>query len=198
MPPLTSASVRLKPALGASAALLALLWGQELADQLVFGGRLDGYGIVPRDPNTLSHIFTAPFLHANFAHLIGNSAALFALALLCALRGVGRFLLATLLIVVLGGLAVWLLGRPGNHLGASELVFGYLGLLVGTAWYERRPSSILAALLALLLYGGLLWGVLPSSPDISWESHLFGLLAGVVAGRSLAPRPQYHNPAPRP
>lgn len=174
------------PALGFSAALLALLWGQELTDQFIFGGALDRYGIIPRDPASLSHIFIAPFLHANFAHLISNSVALFALAFLNALRGVGRFVGATLLIVVLGGLAVWLLARGGNHLGASELVFGYLGLLLGAAWYERQMGAIAAALLALFLYGGILWGVLPSDPHISWESHLFGFVAGMLAARLFA------------
>lgn len=177
---------RLWPALGISVGLLALLWGEEISDQLLFGGGLDRYGIVPRSPGSLSHIFMAPFLHANFAHLIGNSVALFVLAFLNALRGLGRFVGASVVIVVLGEGLVWLLARGGNHLGASELVFGYLGLLLGAAWYERQAGAILAALLALFLYGGVLWGVLPSDPHVSWESHLFGFVAGLVAARLFA------------
>ncbi|GAA4016484.1 rhomboid family intramembrane serine protease [Deinococcus rubellus] len=169
-----------------TAALLAVMWGQELTDQLVFGGRLDAYGIVPRHLDTLSHIFTAPFLHGSFTHLIGNSLPLAILAFLNALRGAARFVLATLIIMVIGGALVWLLGRGGNHLGASELVFGYFGLLLASAWHERRTGPVIAALVALLLYGGALWGVLPRDPRISWESHLFGFIAGMLAARWLS------------
>jgi len=191
---LTSARRQARLAGLITAALLALMWGQELTDQLVFGGRLDAYGIVPRHLNTLSHVFTAPFLHGDFTHLIGNSLPLAVLAFLNALRGALRFVLATLTIALVGGALVWLLGRGGNHLGASELVFGYFGLLLASAWHERRTGPIVAALLALLLYGGALWGVLPRDPRISWESHLFGFVAGMLAARWLSadrkpPRP---------
>lgn len=171
-----------------TALLVLLIWLQEIADQFVFGGRLDAYGIVPRHFNTLSHILTAPFLHGDFAHLISNTVPLAVLAFLNALRGLSRFLLSTLIIVVIGGLLVWLLARSGDHLGASELVFGYFGLLLASAWHDRRPLSIITAIVALLLYGGALWGVLPRDPYISWESHLFGFGAGVLAGRWLSPR----------
>ncbi|WP_245895900.1 rhomboid family intramembrane serine protease [Deinococcus irradiatisoli] len=179
-----------------TAALLASLWLEELSDQLVFGGHLDAYGIVPRHLSSLGHIFTAPFLHADFVHLIGNTLPLAILAFLSALGGAARFVLATLIIVVLGGGLVWLLARAGNHLGASELVFGYFGLLLASAWHERRPASLLTAGLALLLYGGALWGVLPSGGRISWESHLFGFVAGVVAAGWLrgARQPQQKKP----
>lgn len=173
-----------------TAALLGVMWVQELADELVFGGHLDAYGIVPRQLGSLSHILTAPFLHADFAHLIGNSVPLAVLAFLNALRGAARFLLATLIIVGLGGFLVWLLARGGNHLGASELVFGYFGLLLASAWHERRLLPVLTALTALLLYGGALWGVLPSGGRISWESHLFGFGAGLLAARWLSSGPQ--------
>ncbi len=169
-----------------TAALLALIWLQELTDQLAFGGSLDAYGIVPRHLSTLPHIFTAPFLHADFAHLIANTLPLGVLAFLNALRGAARFVLATLIIVGVGGVLVWLLARGGNHLGASELVFGYFGLLLASAWHDRRPASIALALLALLVYGGALWGVLPRDAQVSWESHLFGLLAGGLAARWLS------------
>ena len=176
---------RLGSAAIVTAVLVALIWGQELTDQLIFGGRLDAYGIVPRHLSTLGHIFTAPFLHGDFAHLLSNTLPLAVLAFLNALRGAARFVVATLIIVVVGGLLVWLLARGGLHLGASELVFGYFGLLLASAVQERRPASILAAAAALLLYGTALWGVLPSDPRISWESHLFGFLAGVLAARWL-------------
>lgn len=179
---------QLRGAGGVTAALIAVIWLQEIVDQLIFGGSLDAYGIEPRHLSSLGHIFTAPFLHGDFTHLISNTLPLAVLAFLNALRGLGRFLLSSLIIVVVGGLLVWLLARGGDHLGASELVFGYFGLLLASAWHDRRPASILTAALALLLYGGALWGVLPRDPHISWESHLFGFLAGVLASRWLTPR----------
>ncbi|GBF06921.1 rhomboid-like protein [Deinococcus aerius] len=166
--------------------LVGLVWGQEVLDQFVFGGTLDGYGIVPRDPGSLSHILTAPFLHGSFGHLIANTVPLAVLAFMSALRGAARFLVATLVIVVVGGLLVWLLGRGGSlHLGASELVFGYLAFLLGVGWWERTPAAIGVAVVALFLYGGALWGVLPTNPLISWEAHLFGFVAGLIAAALL-------------
>ncbi|MEW6420277.1 MAG: rhomboid family intramembrane serine protease [Deinococcota bacterium] len=178
------------------AALLTLLlvggeWVQELADQLAFGGALDRYGIVPRDPGSLSHVLTAPFLHVGFGHLIANTVPLAVLAFMSALRGAVRFVVATLVIVVVGGLLVWLLGRGNSsHLGASELVFGYLAYLLGVGWWERTPAAVAVALVALFLYGGVLWGVLPTNPIISWEAHLFGFVAGLIAAALLHRRRQ--------
>ncbi|MFC4637343.1 rhomboid family intramembrane serine protease [Deinococcus hohokamensis] len=177
-----------------SATLTAGLWGQELVDTFAFGGQLDALGIQPRDPDSLGHVLSAPFLHAGFAHLAANTVPLAVLAFMGALRGAGRFLLATLLIVVVGGGLVWLLGRGGStHLGASELVFGYIAYLLGVGWYERTPVAVGMAALVLVLYGGALWGVLPGNPLVSWEAHLFGFLAGLLAAALLHRR----RPQPR-
>ncbi|THF69254.1 rhomboid family intramembrane serine protease [Deinococcus sp. Arct2-2] len=166
--------------------LVGGLWLQEITDQVAFGGALDVYGIQPRNSDALGHIFSAPFLHGGFGHLLANTVPVAVLAFMSALHGLWRFLLATLMIVALGGALVWLFGRGGSvHLGASELVFGYLAYLLGAGWWERSASAIIAAAVALLLYGGALWGVLPSNPEISWESHLFGFVAGVVAAAVL-------------
>ena len=79
---------------------------------------------------------------------------------------------------------MWLLGRSAVHIGASGLVFGYFGYLVARGWYERRFGSILLAIVVIILYGGLILGVLPARGLVSWEAHLFGLIAGVLAARS--------------
>lgn len=177
-----------------TAALMAVMWGQEIADQFVFGQQLDAYGISPREAGTFWHIWTAPFLHADFAHLVANSVPLAVLAFMTAVRSVSRFVLATAIIALIGGGLVWLLGRGGsNHLGASELVFGYLAYLLGVGWWERTPVAIVIAVIAFALYGGILWGVLPSNPAVSWEAHLFGFIGGLVAAALLhrtARRPQ--------
>lgn len=164
-----------------TALLLAGVWVQELVDLFAFGGALDAFGIDPRSPARFWHIFTAPFLHDGLPHLIANTAPLAVLAFMSAVRSVGRFLAATFVIVLVGGALVWLLGRDAIHLGASLLVFGYLAYLLGVGWWERTPAAIGIALLALLLYGGILWGVLPSGGAVSWEAHLYGFVGGIVA-----------------
>lgn len=165
-----------------TAVMVGGVWAQEIADQLLFAGGLDSYGIEPRQPGTLWHILTAPFLHGGFQHLIANTVPLAVLAFMSAVRNTYRFLAATLVIVVVGGLLVWLFGRGNStHLGASELVFGYLAYLLGVGWWERTPVAIGVAVIAFFLYGGILWGVLPTNPMISFESHLFGFLAGLLA-----------------
>lgn len=184
--PLAPGRPHLKGAAGLTAGLIALLWGQEVADQFLFGTRLDGYGIVPRQAGSFWHVFTAPFLHDGFAHLIANTVPLAVLAFMTAVRSVSRFLVATFLIVLIGGGLVWLFGRGGSvHLGASELVFGYLAYLLGVGWWERTPVAVVVAVIAFALYGGVLWGVLPGNPAVSWEAHLFGFVGGLVAAAAL-------------
>ena len=92
-------------------------------------------------------------------------------------------------IVVFGGLAVWLLGRGQTvHVGASGVIFGYFGYLVALGVIERSVTSILRAFLVGLFYGSIIWGVLPNHRGISWEGHLFGLLAGLAMARLISSR----------
>ncbi|MDO4244636.1 MAG: rhomboid family intramembrane serine protease [Deinococcus sp.] len=184
--PIAPGKPQIRGAAGMTAALMAVMWGQEIADQFVFGQQLDSYGISPREAGTFWHIWTAPFLHADFAHLVANSVPLAVLAFMTAVRSVSRFVMATAIIALIGGGLVWLLGRgDSNHLGASELVFGYLAYLLGVGWWERTPVAIVIAVIAFALYGGILWGVLPSNPNVSWEAHLFGFIGGLVAAALL-------------
>lgn len=165
--------------------LVLIIWIQELLDLIIFNGKLDYFGIHPRYSLTYWHIFVAPFLHADLGHLIANTVPLAVLSFLSAVRSIGRFLGASFLIIVLGGSLVWLFGRSSIHLGASELVFGYLGYLFGIGWWDRTLSSMLLALVAFVLYGGILWGIFPNNPMVSWEAHLFGFVAGFIAAMLL-------------
>ena len=175
---------RLRPALLTVLGFLAAMWGEEGLDGLAFGGRLDAYGILPRTETGLRGILFEPFLHDGFAHLISNTVPFALLAFIILLRGLARFWAVTLTVMALGGLAVWLFA-PANtlHIGASGLVFGYLGYLVAAGFFERDTTGILIGLGVLAVYGGVLWGVLPVTPGVSWQSHLFGLIAGVLAAR---------------
>lgn len=176
-------------ALRAVLLLVGVLWAQELVDQVLFRGRLDALGIAPRSLDGLRGLIFAPFLHVGFAHLIANTVPCLVLGFLIAVRSVARFVSVTVSSALLGGLGVWLVAPAHTlHLGASLLVFGYIGSLLGSGLYERRGSSLLIALLVLAVYGGALWGVLPLSPGVSWQAHLFGFLAGVLTARALAAR----------
>ena len=161
---------------------VGVLWGVELIN-LAFDHQLLRLGILPRTIDGLPGLVFAPFLHGGFAHLIANTIPLLVLGSLVLLSGRATFLRATIIIALVGGGLTWLLGRPAYHVGASGLIFGYLGFLVSKAWYERQVGSILVALIAAALYGGVLWGVLPLTPGVSWEGHLFGFAAGLLAGR---------------
>ena len=164
------------------AGFVALLWAVELANELA-DHRLNDYGIVPRTINGLIGIPLAPLLHGGFGHLFSNSVPLLVLGGLTAAQGRKALLNASLFIVLLGGAGVWLAGRSSIHVGASGLVFGLFGYLVARGWYQRSIGAVLIAVIVLGLYWGLLFGVLPSRGFISWEAHLFGLLAGVLAAR---------------
>lgn len=168
---------------------LVAMWVLEVTDYLL-GGSLDGYGIRAHDVNDLPDIFSAPFLHGGFPHLMANSIPFLVLGFLTALRGLGRFLGTNLIIIVVGGLGVWLTGPSyAETLGASILIFGYFGCLLGRALFERQVLDLLIGVGVGVVYGTMILGVLPNQPGISWQGHLFGLLGGVLAAWMLRRRP---------
>ncbi|WP_236519610.1 rhomboid family intramembrane serine protease [Sandaracinus amylolyticus] len=170
------------------AILVAVLWAEEIVD-VFLGGYLDAFGIRPREIAGLIGIPLSPFLHAGFPHLIANTVPLIVLGWFVMLRETWHFFAVSAAVIVLGGLGVWMFGQTGSvHIGASGLVFGWLGYLLLGGWFERRVSTILGSLLVAVLYGGLVWGVLPGTPGVSWEAHLFGFLAGALMAWVLARR----------
>lgn len=169
------------------AVFVGLLWVVELIDLLLLNRSLDRHGIRPLDRDGLWGILFAPFLHGGLGHLIANSLPLIGLGWLVLLRSTLTFVLVSLIAVVLGGLGVWLFAPPNTiHIGASGLVFGLLGYLLARGFFERRFSSVFLSIVVGLFYGGALWGLLPGQRGISWQGHLFGFLAGVLAARLLA------------
>ena len=153
------------------------MWVVELVDATLLSDRLEMQGIQPRTLSGLDGILWAPFIHGSIGHLAANSVPFAVLGGLVAIRGRRRWFDVSLTILVVSGLGIWVLARSGNHIGASAIVFGYFGYLVASAVYERRAGTIAAAAIAIVLYGGLLLGLLPRS-TVSWEGHLLGLLAG--------------------
>jgi membrane associated rhomboid family serine protease len=161
---------------------VAFLWGIECVNALL-GHRLIRWGIMPRTLPGLVGIPLSPFLHGSFTHLILNTVPLVTLGSFVAFYGTRVFLTVSLWIMLLSGTALWPLGRSAYHIGVSSVVFGYFGYLVARGWYERSVTALLVAFLTLVLYGSIVWGVLPTQSYISWEGHLFGLLAGVLVAR---------------
>lgn len=166
----------------AMCALIPLLYLIELVDRAT-DHRLDqAGGIRPHEISGLDGILFAPFLHASFLHLYSNSVPLVITGTFVLARGLKRFLLVTACIAVASGLGAWLLGRSGTVvIGASGIIFGYLGYLFVRGIVERSLWGVGVGLLVGLLYGTQISGVLPTDERISWQAHLFGLAGGVVA-----------------
>lgn len=167
---------------------VTLMWLLEIVD-LFLGGRLDYYGIRPLSIIGLRGILLAPFLHGGFGHLIANTIPFLTLGWLIMLRQTSDFFTVTIITMLVSGLGVWLLA-PANsiHIGASGLIFGYFGFLLLRGYFERSFAAILFSLIVGLLYGGMIWGVLPLQDGISWQGHLFGFVAGAFAARLVAKR----------
>lgn len=169
--------------------VMALLCAAMIAVYIVdlpLGGALTAFGVHPRDIGSAYTIFTSPFIHADFAHLANNLLAFAVLGMLCMLHGVRYFTKASLLIIVVGGTLLWLFGRGGSHIGASGWIFGLWSLAIAQAWFDRSPRNFAVALGVAIFYGGMIFGILPMQSGISFEGHLFGALAGVVAASVLA------------
>lgn len=160
--------------------LVAVLWVVEIVN-LLFDHRLCRYGIFPRTPQGLVGIPFSPFLHAGVVHLFLNTGPLIVLGGLILMTGRVLFIRSTVLIILMGGLGLWLVGRPAHHVGASALIFGYFGYRVAKGIFDRRMKSFFLAMVAIAAYGGLFWGLLPTARYISWEGHACGFAAGIMA-----------------
>lgn len=168
---------------------LLLCWILETVDSFVLQQWLNNFGIVPRTQDGLWGILWMPFLHGGFPHLVANTVPFALFGWLIFTRGWKQFLGVTVIASVVGGLGVWLFGAPNSvHIGASLLIYGYLGFLMAAGFFERKPLSIVISLVVGYFFWRALAGVLPGQVGISWEGHLFGFLGGVVAAKLLASR----------
>ena len=176
-------SNNVKVTIASVALLVALMWAVGMVNALL-DYRLSEYGVVPRTVDGLIGIPLMPFLHGSFDHLVVNTLPIVVLGGLVAFQGSKKFLTATVFITLVGGGALWVVGRTAVHVGASGLVFGYFGYLIARAWYTRSLVAVLIAVVVAVVYGGILLGVLPFFQEgVSWEGHLTGLIAGALAAR---------------
>ncbi|WP_082950236.1 MULTISPECIES: rhomboid family intramembrane serine protease [unclassified Mycobacterium] len=168
---------------------VALLYLIELIDQLTRHS-LDENGIRPLEADGLWGIVFAPVLHANWQHLMANTIPLLVLGFLMTLAGLSRFVWATAIVWILGGFGTWLIGNvgsscgPTDHIGASGLIFGWLAFLLVFGIFVRRFADIAIGLVVLFAYGGVLLGAMPvlgRCGGVSWQGHLCGAIAGVIA-----------------
>jgi membrane associated rhomboid family serine protease len=177
---------------------VALLYIIELFDQLDHH-HLDDYGIRPREADGLWGILSAPLLHANWGHLAANTGPALVLGFLVTLAGLSRFLWATAIVWIVGGFGTWLIGNWGSscglesdHIGASGLIFGWLTFLLVFGFFTRSAWQIVIGVVVLIAYGGVLWGAVPVlnvCGGVSWQGHLCGGIAGVLAAYLLS-RPE--------
>ena len=164
--------------------LVALFWLEELVDVFLLAGSLDSYGIRPRSIDGLMGILLCPFLHGGLGHLAANTGPFLVLGWLVLARGFGDFFGVWIVSTLVGGFGTWLVGAAGSvHIGASGVIFGFFGFLVLAGIFEKKLGSLLVTVLVALVYGGLIFGVLPGQPGVSWESHLFGFVGGGIAAR---------------
>lgn len=159
--------------------LVALIWIVEVVN-LILGHRLVSWGILPRSLGGLIGIPLAPWIHNGVWHAVSNTIPIFILGGLTLAGGKSRFWETTASVILLSGALVWIFGRSAFHVGASGLVFGYFGVILARAIFDRSVISIVIAFGTVMVYGGLLWGILPLRSQVSFESHLFGLIAGFL------------------
>lgn len=151
----------------------------------LLGGMLNVFGVIPRTTIGLRGLLFAPFIHHRFDHIVANSLPFLALGWMVMLRDARHFVPVTVISAIGSGLLAWLLGAPGSvHIGASGILFGYLGFLILSGWYARSALSIALSLVVIAVWGGVVLGVMPGQSGVSWQSHLGGFLAGALAARS--------------
>lgn len=146
------------------------------------GGGLTALGIEPRTVNGLFGIFFAPFIHSSWGHLFSNLPPLLILSVLLMIPSVKHYIKASLFIIIVGGLLVWLFGRTAVHVGASGWIFGLWALLIYQGIFRRKPLDIIIGIVVLIYYGGMISGLFPGQQFVSVESHLSGAVAGILFG----------------
>lgn len=168
---------------------LIILWGVFFIT-ILSDGRPLTLGIIPRTTIGLRGIIFGPFLHGSFTHLITNSIGFLMLGWLVMLRDLRNFLRITFIVMLSSGLMAWLIG-PSNsvHIGASGVIFGYLGFLMLSGWYTRSVGNIILSVLVTLTWGTVLLGVFPGDAGISWQAHLGGFIGGVLAAKAYRAAP---------
>jgi len=163
---------------------LAVFWAVFIVDSLL-GGALLRFGVIPRTTTGLRGIVFGPFLHGSLDHIVANTIPFLMLGWMVMLHDERHFIPVTLAGMLGSALLAWLLGAPNSvHIGASGVIFGYLGFLMVSGWYTRSFGSIVLSAIVTLVWGSLVLGMMPGVPGISWQAHTGGFIGGVLAARA--------------
>ncbi|MFT6926951.1 MAG: membrane associated rhomboid family serine protease [Psychromonas sp.] len=179
---------------GKQSAAIMLLCGLVLIANSVLPMDLNQFGIVPRSLDHLSGIFIAPFLHGSWLHLLSNFLPFMVFGTLIGAQGSKRFWLLFILHIISTGVLVWLFARGNSvHIGMSGVVYAFWGYLIVYGFVRGKMLHLIISLLMLIFYGGLAFGVFPTTLGVSFESHLFGALAGAASGYYFAKPAAQHR-----
>jgi membrane associated rhomboid family serine protease len=184
-------TARLRHAFLGAVSFVVLLWLIKIAEKML-GLSLVQYGVYPQQLSGLAGILWAPLIHGSLVHLFSNTAPLVILgtALLYGYPKSARIVIPVLYICT--GLGVWLFARPAYHIGASGLTFGMMFYVFTIGALRWDPRAIALSLIVFLLYGGMVWGIFPGDPDVSYESHFFGAITGIFLAIVL----RHYDPPP--
>jgi membrane associated rhomboid family serine protease len=164
-------------------ALVAVMWLVEVVNK-IDGQGLNGDGIHARSLSGLPGIISAPFLHAGFGHLIGNTVPFVVLGLVIAAAGARRVIEVTVVVILVAGLGTWLISPShGSTIGASGVVFGYAGFLIARGFFTRSFPALAIGVVVAIVFGISLAADLVPKTGVSWQDHLFGALGGILAAR---------------
>ena len=164
-------------------ALVAVMWVLEVVNK-IDGQGLNGDGIYARSLSGLPGILSAPFLHAGFGHLIGNTIPFVVLGLVIAAAGARRVIEVTVVVVLVAGLGTWLISPSHvSTIGASGVVFGYAGFLIARGFFTRSFPALAIGVVVAIVFGISLASDLVPKTGVSWQDHLFGALGGILAAR---------------
>jgi membrane associated rhomboid family serine protease len=162
--------------------LVGIMWIVEAINSLDSNRIAESDGIYARNLDHIWGIFTAPFLHFSFQHLIANTVPFVFMGVIIALRGARRLLQVTLIIIVIGGLGTWLIAPSGTDTaGASGVVFGYATYLFARGFFNRSVLELLTGLVVGAVWGGALLSSIVPHTGVSWQGHVCGAIGGVVA-----------------
>jgi len=154
--------------------------------QNTFHLNLGIFGIEPRSALGLIGVLTGPMIHGNALHIASNTVPLLFLgwALFFFYPENGKRVFYSCYFVT--NILIWLFARPSIHIGASGLVYGLASFMIFFGIFKRDIKSIAISVVVLFLYGGFVYGLFPSQPGVSWESHLFGAVTGASIAYFLA------------
>jgi membrane associated rhomboid family serine protease len=163
-------------------AILAVMWVLEAINTIDSNRISQSDGIYPRNVDHLWAIFTAPFLHFSFQHLIANTIPFAFMGVIVAVQGAKRLALVTLIVIVVGGIGTWLIAPSGTDTaGASGVVFGYATYLFVRGFFNRSALELLTGLVVGVVWGGALLSSVVPHQGVSWQGHVCGAIGGVVA-----------------